>query len=160
MNRIEAIPSSNGTHKTTSRKTAAPKPKKSRKTAAKSSDRAEFVATAQTTVWICAALSGTLNAYALFTHSPTPLLGVVLGLAIPLIVLRLGAVTGKLWKRGNRPLAYFTGGSGLGLLLLSVWHCADAISLLTGGTMFAAIPLAVAIDCGLVSCELAVIAER
>ena len=47
--------------------------------------------------------------------------------------------------------------SGVALLLLSVWHCSQSIALLTGSPV--ALALAVAIDCGLVACEVALITE-
>jgi hypothetical protein len=139
--------------------TADPKPARKPRPSAKPKPDPELRQTAALTVLICAGLSGLLNAYAMYTHSPTPALGIVLGCSIPVIVLRLGKVTGKLWKRGNRELAYFAGCSGVGLLLLSVYHCAEAVSILTGSSLLLSVPLAVAIDCGLVACELAAIAE-
>jgi hypothetical protein len=143
----------------TNRNPAKAKPARKSRPSTKPKPDADLRQTAALTVLICAAISGLLNAYAMYTHSPTPVLGIVLGCSIPVIVLRLGKVTGKLWKRGNRELAYFAGCSGVGLLLLSVYHCAEAVSILTGSSLLLSVPLAVAIDCGLVACELAAIAE-
>jgi hypothetical protein len=64
-----------------------------------------------------------------------------------------------LWKRGQHRLAYLTGGTGAGLLLLLVWHCATSISLLTGSPLLLAAPMAIAIDCGFVGCEIAALVE-
>src|SRR5262249_48201962 len=47
------------------------------------------------------------------------------------------------------------GGTGCSVLALSVWHCTDALALLTGSPPFLAFLLAVGIDCGLVACEVA-----
>jgi hypothetical protein len=43
--------------------------------------------------------------------------------------------------------------------LLSVWHCATSISLLTGSPLLLALPMAVAIDVGFVCCEVAALVE-
>ena len=56
-------------------------------------------------------------------------------------------MAGPLWKGGQHRLAYLTGGTGTGLLLLSVWHCATSISLL------------MAIDVVFVCCEVAALVE-
>jgi hypothetical protein len=56
-------------------------------------------------------------------------------------------------------VARFAGCSGAALLLLSVWHCSQSIALLTGSPVALALPMAVAIDCGLVACEVALISE-
>ena len=45
------------------------------------------------------------------------------------------------------------------MLLLSVWHCSESIALLTGSPVWLALPMSVAIDCGLVACEVALITE-
>lgn len=143
----------------------AAKPKPARKPKAKPAptvapDRS-LHQTATITVFTCAGLSALLNGYSAAQHAPIPALGWFLGLAIPVIILLLGRVAGKLWLRGpsRRSLAYFAGGSGVGLLVLSVYHCAESISMLTGSGLVLAVPMSVAIDCGLVSCELAAISE-
>ena len=51
------------------------------------------------------------------------------------------------------------GGSGVALLFLSVWHCSQSIALITGSPIALAMPLAVAVDAGLIACELALITE-
>lgn len=150
------------------------KPKAARKPRAKPAPKAETTAThapaspdrslhatATITVFTCAALSALLNAYSAAQHASIWWLGSLLGVAIPVIILLLGRVAGKLWLRGpsRRTLAYFVGGSGVGLLILSVYHCAESISMLTGSGLVLAVPMSVAIDCGLVSCELAAISE-
>jgi hypothetical protein len=101
------------------------------------------------------ALSAGLNGYANAQHAPYAWAGWLVGIAIPAIILVLGKVAGLCWRRGNRPLAYATAGAGVGLLGLSVWHCASSIALLTGSPLFLALPMAVAIDAGFVACEIA-----
>ena len=103
-------------------------------------------------------LSASLNGYANSQHASVVWAGWVMGVVIPIIVLVLAKVAGKQWKRGQLARAKVTGGTGVGLLALSVWHCAQSIALLTAGSvtpwsMVLALPMAVAIDCGLVCCE-------
>jgi hypothetical protein len=45
------------------------------------------------------------------------------------------------------------------LLLLPVWHCPQSIALWAGSPVALALPMAVAIDCGLIACEVALISE-
>jgi hypothetical protein len=111
-------------------------------------------------VVLMSALSAGLNGFANAQHSPVAWAGWVMGLAIPMIILILGKVAGILQTRGHRHLALTTAGAGIGLLALSVWHCATSISLLTGSPVVLALPMAVAIDVGFVCCELAVLADE
>jgi hypothetical protein len=59
-----------------------------------------------------------------------------------------------------RRLALGVGGIGVGVLGLSVAHCTDSISLLTGSHWFLAGLLAVGIDAGMVASELAELASH
>jgi hypothetical protein len=104
-------------------------------------------------------LSAGLNGYANAQHAPTAWAGWLMGLAVPVLVLVLSKVAGEKWQMGQRPIAWFAGGSGVALLCLSVWHCANSIALLTGSGLVLSVPMAVAIDAGLVACELALIGE-
>jgi hypothetical protein len=106
-------------------------------------------------VVVNAVLSALLNGYANAQHATIAWAGWLMGLSIPVIILLLAKVAGILYRRGHRPLAAVTAGSGVGLLGLSVWHCATSIALLTGGPLWLAVPMAVAIDVGFVCCELA-----
>ena len=111
-------------------------------------------------VLLMATLSAALNGYANSQHATVPAAGWGMGLVIPLIVLVLAKVAGKQLRRKQRRRAAFTAAAGVGLLALSVWHCAISISLLTSGiaspgALVLALPMAIAIDCGLVSCEVA-----
>jgi hypothetical protein len=110
-------------------------------------------------VALMAALSALLNGHANSLGATIPWAGWGMGLTIPAIILLLGKVAGLLWKRGQHRLAYLTAGAGTGLLLLSVWHCATSISLLTGSPLILAAPMAVAIDVGFVACEVAALVE-
>lgn len=106
-------------------------------------------------------LSAALNGYANAQHSPVAWAGWLMGLAVPVLVLVLSKVGGEKWLSGQKWTAWFAGGSGVALLFLSVYHCANSIALLTGSSLFLAVPMAVAIDCGLVACEVSIItAER
>jgi hypothetical protein len=104
-------------------------------------------------------LSAGLNGFANAQHSPVAWAGWLMGLAVPVIVLVLAKVSGEKWRADQKPLAWFAGGSGIALLVLSVYHCSQSIALLTGSPVALAVPLAVAIDCGLVACEIALITE-
>lgn len=125
--------------------------------AAPHADRLRLYATAG--VALMAVLSALLNGYANGLHATIAWAGWGMGLAVPAIVLTLGKVAGLLYKRGGRVLAYATAATGAGLLFLSVWHCATSISLLTGSPLLLALPMAVAVDCGLVCCEVAALVE-
>jgi hypothetical protein len=104
-------------------------------------------------------LSAGLNGYSNAQHSPVAWAGWLMGIAVPVIVLTLAKVCGEKYRSGQKPVAWFAGGSGVALLFLSVWHCSQSIALLTGSPVALALPLAVAIDCGLVACEIALISE-
>ena len=54
-------------------------------------------------------------------------------------------------------VALAVGAVGTSVLLLSVWHCTEALTLLTGAPIVLAMLLAVGIDCGLVACEVATV---
>jgi len=110
-------------------------------------------------VIVMAVLSSLLNGFANSQHAEIYWAAWAMGLVIPLIVFILGKVAGLLWKRGNAKLAYAVGGTGVCLLFLSVFHCSQSICLLTGSQWFLGLPLAIAIDCGLVTCEIAAIVE-
>jgi hypothetical protein len=104
-------------------------------------------------------LSAGLTGYANAQHSPVAWAGWLMGLAVPVIVLVLAKVCGEKWRAGQKPIARFAGSSGAAPLLLSVWHCSQSIAILTGSPVALAQPMAVAIDCGLVACEVALISE-
>ena len=55
----------------------------------------------------------------------------------------------------RQKMGVLVGGVGVAVLALSVFHCTTAISMLTGSHFILATLLAVGIDCGLVTCELA-----
>lgn len=59
-----------------------------------------------------------------------------------------------------RRVALGVGGVGIGVLGLSVTHCTESISLLTGSHWCLACLLAVGIDAGMVTCELAELASH
>lgn len=107
-------------------------------------------------VGLSACLSAALNGYHYSLHAPAAWAGWGLGLAVPCLILILGRV----WGGATRKLVGHTAaGAGLALLALSVVHCADSIAAVTGSGQWLAIPLAVAIDCGLVACEMALLDE-
>jgi hypothetical protein len=110
-------------------------------------------------VGLMLALSAALNGYANAQHAPVAWAGWLMGLAVPVIVLVLAKVAGEKHRAGQKGVARFAGASGVALLLLSVWHCSQSIALLTGSPLALALPMAVAIDCGLVACEVALITE-
>lgn len=105
------------------------------------------------------ALSALLNGYANAQHAPLAFAGWLMGLSVPVLVLVLSKVAGEKYRAGQKPVAWLAGGSGIALLFLSVWHCSQSIALLTGSGLILAVPLALAIDMGLVSCEIALITE-
>lgn len=78
-----------------------------------------------------------------------------LGAVVPLLVWMLGRIAGHAYRANKRPLAFAVGAAGVALLALSIWHCAHAIVLLTGGGLVLSGLLAVGIDYGLVASEVA-----
>lgn len=104
-------------------------------------------------------LSAALNGYANAQHAPLAFAGWLMGLAVPVLVLVLSKVAGEKFRHGHRGVAWFAGLAGVALLFLSVWHCSQSIALLTGSPVALSMPMAVAIDAGLVACELAIITE-
>lgn len=115
---------------------------------------------ANTGVIVMAALSAALNGYANAQHAAIGWAGWGMGLIVPAIILILGKVAALLYKRHQRRLAFATAGVGVGLLALSVWHCSFSIAALTGNpSMWLAVPMAVAIDCGFVCCEVAALCD-
>lgn len=63
------------------------------------------------------------------------------------------ARTSRRTLTSRQRVALAVGATGCSVLGLSVWHCTDALALLTGSPPFLAFLLAVGIDCGLVACE-------
>lgn len=143
-------PSRNGSYKPS-------KAKRKSRAAAKPAADAAVVRWASFGVAFTLVLSAALNGYANAQHAPYAFAGWLMGLAVPVLVLVLAKVCGEKFRAGQRPVAWFAGGSGVALLCLSVWHCSEAIALLTGSPVALALPLAVAIDCGLVACEVSLI---
>jgi hypothetical protein len=127
---------------------------------APASEPASAALWANTYVFLAVGLSCALNAHANTQHAPagTLWLAAVLGVVVPVLVLILGRVAGLLHKRRLARLAYVVGAVGCGVLALSVVHCTQSISLLTGSDYVLAGLLALGIDCGLVACEVAAIA--
>ena len=143
---------------------AAPKPTAVTTTVVTTEDN--MVRWANTGVVLMAVLSAWLNGYANSLSATIPRAGWLLGIVIPIIVLISAKVAGKQLRRGHVKRAQATAAAGLGLLLLSVWHCAVSISLLTFGVMptfswegarilLLTLPMAVAIDGAMVACEVA-----
>ena len=61
---------------------------------------------------------------------------------------------------GTQRVSLVVGGLGCFVLLLSVWHCTEALQSLTGSPFALAVLLAVGIDFGLVACEVGSIIGR
>src|SRR5262245_7541300 len=61
------------------------------------------------------------------------------------------------FRTARRSVAAGVGGVGVVLLALSVWHCTEALVVLTGSPALLAAMLAIGIDLGLVASELAAI---
>jgi hypothetical protein len=106
-----------------------------------------------------AVLSALLNGFANSTHAPNAAAGWAMGFSVPCIVLVLAKVAGSKWRKAQRFEAFLSGGSGISLLALSVWHCSESIAALTGTSQLMAGPMAIAIDAGLVACEIALLRD-
>jgi hypothetical protein len=55
----------------------------------------------------------------------------------------------------TQKIALGVGAVGCFVLALSVWHCTEALNILTGSPLFLAALLAIGIDVGMVACEMA-----
>lgn len=116
--------------------------------------------------WAYAGVAGTLSLSAwlnglAFSHTaPTPVHGWVLGLTIPFLILVFSRVSALLWARNRAQLAACGAVACLSMLALSVQHCAASISRMTGEPLSLAALMALAIDAGLVVCELATVSKK
>src|ERR1700734_1345384 len=54
---------------------------------------------------------------------------------------------------GTQRVSLCVGGLGCFVLLLSVWHCTEALQILTGSPFALAVLLAIGVDLGMVACE-------
>ena len=79
----------------------------------------------------------------------------VLGAVVPGLVWMLGKIAGHAHRANKTLVSGSVGAAGVVLLILSIWHCAHAIALLTGGGILLSGLLAVGIDYGLVASEVA-----
>lgn len=111
-------------------------------------------------VGVTLGLSGWLNGMAFAERAPSAGMGWALGLAIPVLVLILSRVGALLYALNRRELAYFAAAATLSILALSVQHCAVSIARLTGEHVALAALMALAVDAGLVVCELATIRAK
>lgn len=153
------IPSANGSHA----------PAKSKKVKPAKATKVRPVKTTLSTVkaWGTGYIVGSgliscgLNALANGQHAPIHLTvpAYLLGTAIPAGCLALGKVASTLWVRNARQLAYVVGGIASVLLSLSVYHCTESIAMLTGSPIALAAGMAIAIDAGMVGCEVALTLE-
>ena len=100
-------------------------------------------------------LSAGLNGLAFGSSAPWPVAGWALGLAIPALTYVFARVAGLLWASGRRRLALAGGAACLAVVGLSVSHLASSIGRLTGESGAGPLLMAVAVDVGLVVCELA-----
>lgn len=108
-------------------------------------------------VMMCVLMSACLNGYANAQHAPIPVLGVVLGIMVPCLIFVLCKIAGMQVGRRKHYLALYTAFVGACILFLSVWHCACSLQTLTGSPWWLALMLAIAIDGGLVACELDIV---
>jgi hypothetical protein len=154
VNRINTIPSTNGQAKGKAR--AKPRAVANRKA------REQVTCWAHRYTTASIVLSAMLNAFAAWHHNAEASTFMQVSAAlvsgfVPLLVWGLSQLAGWLVRAKQRRIAYAAGGVGVGMLLLSVIHVSDAITLLTGQHLVLAGLLAVGIDCGLVVSELAAI---
>lgn len=106
--------------------------------------------------------SAVLNGMANAQYAPAAWAGWLAGIAIPAVLLvgfrvAAGSLSRSAGRHGQvrRRIGIGVAAATVGLLALSVWHCAESLSRLTGASLALAMPQAVAIDCLLVGCELA-----
>lgn len=134
-------------------------PSRSKSTKAKQALLLEYWASKY--VLIAVVLSSLLNAWAnvdlcmsdsVFKQMASAILGAV----IPILVWMLGKASGHAYRSGIPYIPYLIGAAGVALLVLSVYHCAHAIAILTGDSWHILSTLmALGIDYGLVASEVA-----
>lgn len=78
---------------------------------------------------------------------------IVLGVGIPSLVLSMSSLFGTLASERNA-LAVLPACVGLTMLYVSLSHVADSVARLTGSTTHHAYAMAIALDVGIVTCEL------
>jgi hypothetical protein len=105
-------------------------------------------------------LSAWLNGLAFSSAAENPLNGWVLGVTIPVLVLGFSRVSALLYRSGDRGLAYCGAAATLSMLLLSVQHCAVSIAKLTGEPVALAALMALSLDFGLVTAEIATVRRK
>ena len=113
-------------------------------------------------VWTACVLSSGLNAWAnvdMCGSENVLACGAagVLGAVVPGLAWMLSKIAGHAYRAGRRRMAGAVGAAAVALLVLSVWHCAHAIALLTGGGVVLSGLLAVGIDYGLVASEVSAV---
>lgn len=109
--------------------------------------------------------SAWLNGYANAMHAPYAIPAWGLGIMIPCLVFVLCKVAAKQHRKnacikiqGRKiMLATITASVGGCLLALSVHHCACSLAVMTHSSLMLAYMFAIAIDCGLVACELDIV---
>lgn len=111
-------------------------------------------------VGVTLGLSGWLNGMAFAERAPSAASGWALGIAIPALVLIFSRVGALLWALNRRQLAWCAAAATVSILMLSVQHCAVSIARLTGEHVALAALMALAVDAGLVVCELATIRAK
>jgi hypothetical protein len=111
-------------------------------------------------------LSAVLNVYSNTAHAGANVATVTFGVAIPLIVLWLFKVAALTARRGvsrdDRRIKWLAAGIGAaasGVLFLSVAHCAASLAMITGMSLWGTVPMAIAIDAGMVGCEVAALLD-
>ena len=120
----------------------------------------ELKAWAYSGVGLMLALSAGLNGLAFSEHAPSPGMAWGLGVGIPVLILVFSRVSALLYGSERKALAYAGAGACLSMLLLSVQHCAVSIARLTGEHVALAALMALAVDVGLVVCELATVKAK
>lgn len=81
-------------------------------------------------------------------------ISVALGIAIPALSLTLAHIAGTLARTGIVGLAFFLGGCGISVLVVSLSHVAEAIRHCTGAKPWQGWALAVTLDLSIVGSEL------
>jgi membrane associated rhomboid family serine protease len=112
---------------------------------------------AYTGVGLTLGLSGWLNGLAFTERPEVGIAGWILGVLVPVLVLVFSRVSAMCLARGELWLSGVGAGAVLAILALSVQHLASSISRLTGEAGWTAALMAVAVDAGLVVCELATV---
>lgn len=105
-------------------------------------------------VGVTLVLSAWLNVLAFGRHGAAGYQSLILGVTLPLMILIFSRAGAWAYQGGLGWIAWIAAAGVLGMLMLSVKHVSDSISVISGESRLFSMLMGGAIDTGLISCEL------